>query len=508
MAGKRQQLRQKSLKSPMNRRSFLQATAATTAGLVLPRVLRASPERIWPLGAAEPVRVRGQVRAGGRGLAGVAVTDSSEVVQTAADGTFDFISTADHEFVSVSLPARYEIPRNSTGTARFYQPMNPSPSGEMIAEFDLERLEQSDESHTTLLLADMQMQDMDEIVWCREQTVPDVRSVVAAGGKEAVGIACGDIMYDHLELFPEYERNVSLMGIPFFQVLGNHDEDYAGTDRASTATFTGHFGPRYYSFNRGAVHYVVLDDVFWHGKGYIGYLDAEQLAWLERDLALLEPGTTVVVATHIPVLGSRHVRLGQQNPSFTLAVTNRDELYALLDPFNAHILTGHTHESEHVFEHGVHEHVNGAVCGAWWSGPICADGTPNGYSVYDIRGSEVTWRYKSTGHDFDHQIRTYPHGADPKAADEIVANVWDWDPEWQVVWYEGGDRRGTMAQRMGHDPLSVELHTGPDLPPRRTWVEPVPTAHLFYAPASRSADVVVEATDRFGRVYAAVLGVE
>jgi hypothetical protein len=429
-----------------------------------------------------------------------------DVVQTRADGTFELITTADREFVSVSLPAGYRIPQNSSGTARFYQLMQPDPGGEMIAEFDLERLDASNDNHMMLVLADPQTEDMDEITWCRERTVPDVVSVVTAGGTtEAFGIACGDIMYDHLELFPEYERNVSLTGIPFFQALGNHDMDYVATDKDSTATFTSHFGPRHYSFNRGTAHYVVLDDVFWHGKGYIGYLDAEQLAWLERDLALVEPGATVFVAAHIPVLGSRHVRIGQQNPSITISVTNRDVLYRLLEPFDAHILTGHTHESEHVFEHGVHEHVNGAVCGAWWSGPICADGTPCGYSVYDIRGSEVSWRYKSTGHGFEHQMRTYPNGADPKAPDEIVANVWDWDPEWKVVWYEGGDRRGSMAQRVGLDPLSVELHTGPDLPPRRKWVEPVPTAHLFYAPAAKGADVVVEVTDRFGRVYAAPL---
>ena len=493
----------------LNRRSFLQAMAAGTATVALPRNLAASPSGAFtPVPwRAKPVRVRGQVRAGGRGIAGVAVSDSLEFVQTQADGSFELITTADREFVSISLPAGYRIPQNSSGTARFYRSLQPNSTGEVVAEFDLEKLDGSDENHTMFVLADPQTQDMDEITWCRERTVPDVRAIAEANGTgDAFGIACGDIMYDHLELFPEYERNVSLMGIPFFQVVGNHDEDYVETDRDSTSTFTSHFGPRYYSFNRGAAHYVVLDDVFWYGKGYIGYLDAEQLTWLEKDLALVEPGATVFVATHIPVLGSRHVRVGERDPSITVSVTNRDVLYRLLEPFEAHILTGHTHESEHVFEHGVHEHVNGAVCGAWWSGPICFDGTPCGYSVYDIRGSEVSWRYKSTGHDFDHQVRTYPHGADPKAPDEIVANVWDWDPEWQVVWYENGDRRGSMAQRVGLDPLSVELHTGPDLPPRRTWVEPVPTSHLFYAPASREADVVVEVTDRFGRVYRATVG--
>jgi hypothetical protein len=297
------------------------------------------------------------------------------------------------------------------------------------------------------------------------------------------------------------------MGIPFFQVVGNHDLDQeSGTDEGSTDTFTRHFGPRYYSFNRGAVHYVILDDVFWHGTGYMGYVGSDQLHWLENDLRLVEAGRPVVVACHIPVLGGRHGRLGQEHPSPTISVSNRRMLYRLLEPYQAHILTGHTHENEHVFEGGAHEQVIGAVCGGWWTGPICGDGTPNGYAVYEARGEQITWRYKSTGFDFDHQLRVYPPGADPTAPEEIVANVWDWDPDWTVVWYENGDRRGEMARRVGTDPLSETLHRGDDLPPRRTWVDPYRIEHLFYAPASQDArDIRVEATDRFGRVYSAAL---
>lgn len=101
-------------------------------------------------------------------------------------------------------------------------------------------------------------------------------------------------------------------------------------------------------------------------------------------------------------------------------------------------------------------------------------------------------------------MRTYSRGSDPRAPTEIVANIWDWDPEWTVVWYEGGDRRGPMARRTGLDPLSATLHTGPELPPRRTSVEPYATGHLFYAPVAEGArGLRVEATDRFGRTYAA-----
>jgi hypothetical protein len=70
------------------------------------------------------------------------------------------------------------------------------------------------------------------------------------------------------------------------------------------------------------------------------------------------------------------------------------------------------------------------------------------------------------------------------------------------VWYEDGERRGALERRVARDPLSVELHEGPELPPRRKWVEPYPTGHLFYARVSREARrITIEATDRFGRVH-------
>jgi len=47
---------------------------------------------------------------------------------------------------------------------------------------------------------------------------------------------------------------------------------------------------------------------------------------------------------------------------------------------------------------------------------------------------------------------------------------------------------------------------GPELPPRREWVEPLLILHLFYAPASRIADAItVEATGRFGRTCSTVV---
>lgn len=490
----------------LTRRDFLGTASLAGASLLLPLGGASGlVGRTGPGVEGETVRVRGRVVGPEGGLEGIPVTDGLEVVTTAEDGRFRFAAGSRRGFVYISIPSGYRIPRNSTGTARFYRRLDPG-ADEQEVLFELEPLPVSDEEHAFLLLADIQTETPEEMDRFHERTVPDLQSTAAdLGGVPTFGLACGDIMFDRLELFDRYERAVSRLDLPFFQAVGNHDLDMgAATDAGSTATFTRRFGPRYYSFDRGAVHYVVLDDVHWHGAGYLGYLDRDQLTWLENDLQHVESGRRVVVALHIPVLGTSHLRAGRDEPVLRRAVTNRDRLYELLEPYRAHIVSGHTHENEHSFQGPVHEHVSGTVCGAWWTGPICADGTPSGYSVYRARGESLEWQYRATGESADHQLRAYPAGSDPEASDEFVANVWDWDPEWTVVWYEGADRRGRMARRTGRDPLSVELHRGEDEPEKRPWVDPYPTRHLFYAPAPDSdAEVVVEATDRFGRTYSA-----
>jgi hypothetical protein len=310
-------------------------------------------------------------------------------------------------------------------------------------------------------------------------------------------------MYDHLEFLPDYERAVQAMGIPFFQVLGNHDVDRdAPTTERASATFERHFGPAWYSFDVGQVHYVVLNDVLWYGSSYVGYLTDAQLTWLAADLRGLEPGRAVVVALHIPLASTYETRQNDQTDADQDRVNNREALLRLLEPYRATIFSGHTHEAEQVMHGAVREYTLGAVCGAWWSGDICWDGTPNGYGEIEVRGEELRVAYRATGRPAVAQMRLYPAGADPLAADTVVANVWAWNPGWTVTWSENGERRGLMPRRSGLDPRAVLEQRGPDLPARRKWVEPARTEHLFHAPVSPGTrDVTVEATDPWGRVY-------
>ena len=496
---------------PSTRRDFLKALGLTGAALSLPGVSAPAPH--LTRGVA-PVTVTGRVAGPKEGIEGVPVTDGVTVTQTDANGQYELAASPRQPFVFLSVPSGYQLPTHDTGTARFYQPLDAAGGDTVEASFSLAPLGRDDEQHAFLFLADPQTQTEAEMQQFQDETVPDVRETVEGLGNQPVfGVGGGDLVFDDLSLFSGYEAAVQQMGLPFMQVVGNHDLNFdAPGDPGSTATFRQHFGPEYYSFDRGAVHYVVLDDVYWPGSDgfggdtddYLGHLDATQLAWLEQDLALVDDGRPVVVFTHIPPLSTAYERQGEPSPSVRGQISNRDALYELLDPFDAHIVSGHVHENEHRFADGPHEHVVGTVCGAWWTGPVCYDGTPKGYAVYEVDGESVAWRYKATGHDSDHQIRTYPAGADPTAPDEWVANVWGATDDWTVVWYEDGIRTGHMARRVGVDPMSRRLHRGDDQPKKHSWVEPVPTEHLYYAPTNPNANQDrVEVTDCFGRTYVA-----
>src|SRR5262249_9005927 len=117
----------------------------------------------------------------------------------------------------------------------------------------------------------------------------------------------------------------------------------------------------------------------------------------------------------------------------------------------------------------------------------------------EVRGEELRWYYKSTGKPATHQMRVYGPGADHAQQSALIANIWNWDPQWQVTWIEDGQPRGPMERDKGLDPPAVELPTRPTKPKGREWVEPVPTDHLFRCTASATArEVRVEAIDRFG----------
>lgn len=487
----------------MQRRNFIKSIGLLSAGLGISSSAVLAGDR----SEAEDYsfrKVSGRITSGGKGVADVSVSDGFSVTRTDSRGNYALEAHYDARFVFFSLPSGYEIP-NEEGVARFYMPLAKGVQAQK-ADFSLSPSQQDDTRHTFVVWADTQIKTAEDAHKLLTISAPDARQHLdTLKDRPVFGIGCGDLVWDKFELFADYRKAVALSGVPFWQVIGNHDMDYnARTDDDSQDSFEAQFGPSYYSFNKGKVHYVVLDDVFFVGAGhrYIGYLTETQLKWLEKDLRYVPPGSTVVVALHIPTNTGDKRRNKKKDEEMGGVVVNRKALYNLLKPYKVQIVSGHTHWNEVWEKDNITEHNLGTVCGAWWSGPICGDGTPNGFGVFEVDGDKISWYYKATGYDKQHQIRLYKPGADPEKAGALIANIWNHDKRWTVEWFEDGKAKGAMEQYTGYDPASVALYLGDTLPQQRKWIEPIRTDHLFSAmPSAGAKEVKVRAKDRFGNQY-------
>lgn len=466
----------------MNRRKFIQQFSWLTGGLILAGELPFSAQ------AGTARKIKGKVSAAGRGIAGVVVSDGYSVMQTDSKGRFEMQPHAAATSVFLSTPAGYAFLQENNIT-RHYNKL--SMAGKKEINFKLTKLERDDNEHRFFIWADPQVKNAADVKRMMNESVPSVQKMIKAMGNDHLlhGITVGDIVWDELKLFDDYSKAVAAMGIPFFQCLGNHDMDYNhGGDENSDDTFQETFGPTYYSFNRGQVHYVVMDNVRYLGKDreYDGFFQQHQLDWLQKDLSFVPKDKLIVLCVHIPV---------------HKGTKNNDVFYALLQDRDVHIMSGHTHYHKNVIQGKIFEHNHGTVCGAWWSGDICEDGTPNGYGVYSVKGTDLSWHYQSTGQEQDHQMKIYFR--EPEGDTRLMqVNIWNYDPQWKTEYWVDGVAQGTLEQFEGLDPVAYKNMLGPKMPKKRSFAEPKLTDHLFKAiiPAG-SKEVTVLATDRFGNKY-------
>ena len=189
----------------------------------------------------------------------------------------------------------------------------------------------------------------------------------------------GDLVRDALRV-PEaeaigyYELFMKERGAfrtPVFTVPGNHEN--FGIERDSShvpathplygrAMYHHYLGPDYYSFTRGGVHFVGLNTVDIDDQQYYGHVDSLQLAWLERDLALVPATTPIVTFDHIPFFTTFEVLNGYNDrppaPSlitvrgktvYRHSVSNAGDVLAVLRK-HRHVLAlgGHMHATERI----------------------------------------------------------------------------------------------------------------------------------------------------------------
>lgn len=453
--------------------------------------------------SAFPLVVTGKVIGGGKAISGVQITDGTNIVETDKNGKFSIDIVQGNDFVYYTLPVGYETPIIN-GIPVFFSKLDKAAKKQKV-DFELIKSEKSHLKHNLILWADPQVLEMEEFDQLQE-VIDDVNKTITSFPAEIPvhAISAGDNVFDRLNFFDKYKQMISQVKVPFYHVIGNHDMDYNNrSNELSDKSFTTAFGPSHFSFNRGNIHYVILKDVFYYGYSYryIGYIDENQLQWLEKDLKNVRHGSTVVVSLHIPTINAGSEK-PDYNSTLSNSVMNRGALYKILAPFNTHILAGHSHTNWHTqATPNIIEHVHAAACGAWWQGEVCTDGSPKGYTVYEIDGDSISWYYKGVNLDRNYQFKLYDVGADAANPESFIVNVFNYDTRWKVRWYENDVLMGEMTRYWGTDPLAGELYQ-PGKNKKHGWLSAGKTQHLFKAQAKNpGAKIKVEVVDRFGKIY-------
>ena len=439
----------------------------------------------------------------GNAVAGVVVSDGLNVVTTDEKGRWEMDADKDSRFVFVSTPSGY-ISSTLEGSTLFYKEIR---KGTKSYDFLLNKNPKDDTNHNVIVLADPQISERSELADLAKQADDMAEFVKGMDGDYTFGICLGDIVgWDH-SIYPEYNEIMAKPGIGYRYVIGNHDmTNWGRSYETSMKNYGDMYGPAWYSFNVGDVHYVMLNDNFYVGRDYfyIGYIDERQLSWLEKDLSYVPEGSRVVVSLHIQTTNDKSDRDAFQYGIIGDNLCNKPALYAMLEPYKATILSGHSHTadfeqiSDNIFEMNV-----AGFCGAWWCGEVCIDGAPAGYKVLDMDGSNIEWIYKGCFHPLDYQMKVYADIED--YPDQVVVNIWDYDPAWKVEYLEDGVKVCDMERFKAQEPLAKELYKDPSTL-KRSWVWAIPTENMFKAGISEHAEKLeVRVTDRFGRVYTKVI---
>ncbi len=351
------------------------------------------------------------------GLSNILVSNGKDIVATDKDGTYS-IKVNEGDIVFVIKPSDYTFAQRTNNTPLFYyahkpagsvpnlkyETTPPTPAKPAKVNFPL-YYSPSNRRFKFLVFGDPQPYNDKQLNWYKESIVENLQM------RDSVlfGLSLGDLVGDKLEMLRPYADITSKVGLPWYNVMGNHDMNLdAKEDEHSDETFEAIFGPTNYSFNYGKAHIIILDDILYpdprDGKGYWGGFRNEQMEFLKNDLERVPKDHLVIIAFHIPLFHKNSPKFDQKR---------KDELFKLLKPFdNRLILSAHTHKQQQ-FYYGktdnwngtkeLHEFNVGTTCGDWFSGtydengwPFATmrDGTPRGYVFMEIDGNQYSADYQ------------------------------------------------------------------------------------------------------------------
>jgi hypothetical protein len=429
------------------------------------------------------------------------ISDGFSTTLTNSQGNYRFETAPGATHVFISVPERFEIPMKD-GIPHIFERLNFDKDSVQV-NFNLKPLAGGVENDFTLIaIADPQVQNSKNLSRLNNETIPDIIKTIEEYDN-VYGLTLGDLAFDSLNLLNDVKQSFISTTIPVFHTIGNHDFSAAFYDPiVGSSEFVSHFGPLDFSFNRGNVHIVVMNNVFNYGvTSHKWGFSEEQINWLKSDLKHVPKDKMLIVSVHIPVLNSTTM---ERKSQFLDAISGYNEV---------HILSGHWHANRNIInsELNIYEHITGAASGMWWGSTVNKCGAPNGYGVYEISGNKMkNWYYKSVRYDKGYQIRMiFPNTLGDKDG-YVIANVWNADDNWKVELVENDINQGQMERYTDYAPEVFSYNKSLKIAENTEWY--MKTHNLYrLKPKNPNAEFSINATDKFGNIYiqnATITGLE
>ena len=502
--------------------------------------------------------VYGIVSSAGVGVENVVVSDGAEVTVTNEKGIYQLKSAKKWGYVFISVPSGYEVP--SVGVLpQFHRALKNSADVVERADFKLEKVDGQD-SYKIFMLGDMHLANRTGDLGQFAQFTSDLTDYMTRHkGEKMYALTLGDMTWDlywysNSYYFPQYLNTVNsqIKNLQIFHTMGNHDNDFqTRSDYDAAVKYVDQICPTYYSFNIGKVHYVVMDDIDCssydgtESRNYVKSLSAEQLDWLAKDLSHVAKTPPVVVAMHAQVFYPTTSGFKIDHDQ-----VNTLRLFDILDGYTVRFVTGHTHKLFNVTPdapivdgHNFREYNSGSVCASWWwSGNLTpgihigTDGTPGGYGIWDVTGTDFQCLYKSTGWPEEYQFRSYDLNnvhfsmadvplmpsdisasvknaymqyvnAYPQNNDnEVLINIWNWNSDWTLSVVDENRKTLPYTEVWAYDPLhiaalSVKRFNNAKLTQTPSFITDKFT-HFFKVKADDAdTDLVITVKDEFGNEW-------
>lgn len=243
-------------------------------------------------------QIRGNVLdSKGKPLSGVVITDGFTCTKTDATGQFTLEENENGRFVSITKPSQLKV------QGRHYIKIEPSAK----YNFTLEKSFNEKDNNISFI----QITDVESFT--KKGWIDNLRDWVATN-KTAFIINTGDICYEHGLRFNGTQLRSEHIGTDFFYCIGNHD---LVDGKYGEQMFEEYFGPAYYSFDAGNIHFISLPML--NGDRKPSYTLKQIMDWMRQDLALKEPQKKVVIFNHDLWFTKDNLKITSQGDTLDMA---------------------------------------------------------------------------------------------------------------------------------------------------------------------------------------------